>query len=262
MRYGVVSDIHGNLPALVAAVGRLQACGAEVWICPGDIVGYGPQPNECIETLVALRAVCVAGNHDLLALGRLPLERSGRLARETTGWTRGALSDDSRRFLAGLPLVATTEDMVVAHGSLDDPERYVVTDDAARRELDALDGREAELLVLGHTHRPWLYSEAEGRVEVGDGRAVVLPHTGRSLLNPGSVGQSRQPESRPRARFALVDTCSRSVRFFAEEYDVEASLAELRRQSLPRAGIHVRPGAVHAVPRRARTALRALGRRR
>src|SRR6266545_1101727 len=138
MRYGVLSDVHGNAFALRAAVDRLTRVGVDGWLCAGDLVGYGPQPNECVALLAELGAIGVAGNHELLVLGRLPLDRAGRLARETTPWTRAALRADSRAYLAGLPLTVRLGELVMAHGSLDDPQRYVTAPDQARRELAAL----------------------------------------------------------------------------------------------------------------------------
>ncbi len=260
MRYGVLSDVHGNAFALRAAVDRLTRVGVDGWLCAGDLVGYGPQPNECVARLAELGAIGVAGNHELLVLGRLPLDRAGRLARETTPWTRAALRADSRAYLAGLPLTVRLGELVMAHGSLDDPQRYVTAPDQARRELAALHRTDpaARVLVLGHTHRPWLFHETAGTAPAAD---TTLPPAGRLLVNPGSVGQSRQREWVPRARFALLDLDRGEVRFFTEPYDVAGARAALRAQGLPGSGIHVPPGRLRAVPRRARALFRYARRR-
>src|SRR6266542_2688109 len=229
MRYGVLSDVHGNAFALRAAVDRLTRVGVDGWLCAGDLVGYGPQPNECVALLAELGAIGVAGNHELLVLGRLPLTvRLGEL--------------------------------VMAHGSLDDPQRYVTAPDQARRELAALHRTDpaARVLVLGHTHRPWLFHETAGTAPAAD---TTLPPAGRLLVNPGSVGQSRQREWVPRARFALLDLDRGEVRFFTEPYDVAGARAALRAQGLPGSGIHVPPGRLRAVPRRARALFRYARRR-
>src|SRR5919202_4078432 len=124
MRYGVLADVHGNAFALRTALDSLAAAGVDGWLCAGDIVGYGPQPNECVDLLVERDVRCVAGNHELLVLGELPLDRSGRLARETTPWTRSVLRDDCRAYLAALPTTLRVPGMVMTHASLTDPERY------------------------------------------------------------------------------------------------------------------------------------------
>lgn len=254
MRYGVISDIHGNLHALRAAVAHLEALGVERWLCAGDIVGYGPHPNECIDLLGDLEAVCVAGNHDLMAVDRLPGDRGGRLARWTTSWTRSTLSDSSRTFLACLPLCVDTGDIVVGHGSLDDPECYVRSDRAARRELDQVPRRENRFLVLGHTHQPWLFSEHRGTVTPRGGEPVRVEAGDATLVNPGSVGQSRQREAEPRARFGLIDTDDQSVQLVVAHYDVEGCLDSLARHGMPLECIHLAPTPLRAWSRRARRA--------
>jgi diadenosine tetraphosphatase ApaH/serine/threonine PP2A family protein phosphatase len=263
MRYGVLSDLHGNAFALRTAVNRLTAAGVDEWLCAGDIVGYGPQPNECVEVLAELGAHCVAGNHELLVLGRLAPDRSGRLARETTPWTRATLRDDCRAYLAALPLIQRMPGIVMAHGSIADPELYIIRPAQAAaqlRDLARTDPR-ARVLVLGHTHRPWLFEPDTGTAPTPRGRLIRLPPGDRVLLNPGSVGQSRQAERVPRTRFALLDLERREVCFYAERYDVSAALDALGAHHLPRSCIHVPPGRLRAVPRRAGALLRYARRR-
>src|SRR5205807_8276839 len=129
-------DIHGNLHALEAALPVLERAGVDRYICAGDLVGYGPFPNECVEAISNLGAVCVAGNHDLMALDRLSEENCIPLARETMRWTRKTLRDDARDYLARLPPRAKEDGVVVAHGSLDDSTYYVATAWEAARELE------------------------------------------------------------------------------------------------------------------------------
>jgi predicted phosphodiesterase len=162
MRIGLLSDVHANLFALRAAVARLQAEGVDAWVCAGDLVGYGAHPNECVETIAELEPTCVAGNHELMMLEALPVDRAGWLARRSIGWTRGVVRADVRAYLAALPRTATVAGMAVAHGSPGDPEEYVRTDERAAALLSSLSAE--QLLVLGHTHRPWLYGVGVGSV--------------------------------------------------------------------------------------------------
>jgi predicted phosphodiesterase len=257
MRYGVLSDIHGNYPALQAAVHALRKQGVDQWLCAGDIVGYGPQPNECVETVAELGALCVTGNHELLALGELDTSRSGSLCRMTTGWTRGALRQDTASYIAGLPQVLDLGEVVLAHGSLTDPEQYVRSEPDGLDQLRQLaDGRaRARVLVLGHTHRQWAVGETGGATS--DPTTVSLHANERVLVNPGAVGQSRQREVVPLARFAVLDTDRDEVRFSAVAYDVAACRAALRAHGLPVECVHVRPGLVPAALRRSRRLLRS-----
>lgn len=259
MRYGVISDVHGNLFALKAAVSRLEREGVDGWLCLGDVIGYGPHPNECVETIAELGAVAVAGNHELIILKRLTDSRSGRLAQETQGWTRSVLRDDCRAYLGRLPTVVSANGFVLTHGSLDDPEEYLTRSSQAIDQLARLDAEHgsARLLLVGHTHRPWAYSAELGAVDSAP-EAVVPLGDHPVLLNPGSVGQSRLRERVPHARFMLLDLERNSARFYRAAFDVDACRAALREHRLPDACIHVRPGFVSSAQRRSRRMLRAL----
>jgi putative phosphoesterase len=224
MRLGVFGDVHGNLPALEAVLDRLDA---DAYVCTGDLVGYGPWPNECIARVRELGATTVAGNHDLIALGRLSDERCIPLARETLSWTRGALGAGARAWLERLPLRVDRDGLTLAHGSPDDPEEYVAHRADALRVLGSTTAR---TVVLGHTHRTL-------RVAQGS----------RLLLNPGAVGQSR--ERRAVARAAVLDAATNTVEELVVNYDVERTRAELRRLGLPDGGPHLRPSRARSIAR-------------
>lgn len=254
MRYGLVADVHGNLHALRATLLVLESQSVDAVVFAGDLVGYGPFPNECVELIAGLNAIGVAGNHDLIALGRLPDERCIPLARQSLSWTRSVLVEESRHFLSTLPLVTEAAGgVMVAHGSLDDPQEYTVTAERAVQQLDQLplDSSTAEILVLGHTHRPWCYGRAGGAMKVVAGSPIPLPPGQRYLLNPGSVGQSR--EFRNHARFAVLDLDERLVEFHRVAYDFSACRRALRRQGLPRHSCHLRPSPVRRGRRLLRT---------
>jgi predicted phosphodiesterase len=106
MRIGLLSDVHANLFALRSAISRLRAEGVDAWVCAGDLVGYGPHPNECVETIAELGATCVVGNHELMMLDELPDTRAGWLARRSIVWTREVVRSDVRSYLAALPRTA------------------------------------------------------------------------------------------------------------------------------------------------------------
>jgi predicted phosphodiesterase len=239
MRYGVISDVHANLHALDAALGFLSTQRVDDYLCAGDLVGYGPLPNECVRQVRELGGPCVAGNHDLIVIERLSDERCIPLARASLRWTRAVLDYDSRAFLESLPPRATTSEAALAHGSLVDPQAYVLTDVQARACLADLDrlAPGASILVLGHTHRPmavglksgWLLRDAAGSVSLPPGEPVVL--------NPGAVGQSRSSD--PRARVMVLDTDARVATFHAVAYDVEACRRALAERGLPPTSCHL-----------------------
>lgn len=241
VRYGVISDVHGNLPALEAVLAALRHIKVDAYACAGDLVGYGPQPNECIDAIARLGAVCVAGNHDLIALGSLSDDRCERLARETLHWTREALDDSAREYLARLPRRAELPGgVVLAHGSLDDPQEYILGADQAAAELGRLADAHpaAHVLVVGHTHRAFA-SDGSTASARGTPRHVTLGRAGRWLLNPGAVGQSREPLVR--ARFMVLDLARRQASFHAVRYDVDRARALLRQERLPARSVHLAP---------------------
>ena len=244
MRYGVLADVHGNLPALEAVLGALERERVDAYLCAGDLVGWGPFPDECVELVAALEPVCVAGNHDLIALGRLSDERCGRQARDTLRWTRATLGAATRAYLDGLPLTATAPGRVVlAHGALDDAQRYTRGPGQARAELARLADEypQARVLILGHTHRAAAWRAAGGgSAPRGERRWVVdLGTGGPSLLNPGAVGQSR--ERLVRARFMVLDLERDQAEFHAVDYDVGRTRDALQRLGLPEESVHLRP---------------------
>ena len=242
MRYGVISDVHANLHALEAALRVLAKAGVDEYLCAGDLVGYGPMPNECVAAVAELGARCVVGNHDLIALGQLTEERCSDLARKSLAWTRDELSSASRSFLEVLPrVIVAPGGVVVGHGSLDDPQQYVR--DAAERmaQLRILERRHeaARVLVLGHTHRRVAHGQLVGTLRPGPGGSVTLEPGGRHLLNPGSVGQSRQRTAR--SRFMILDIEQSCARFYGVRYDVAACRRALRQRGLAPWSSHVKP---------------------
>ena len=255
MRYGVLADIHGNLHALEAALTVLRESDVDRFLCAGDLVGYGPFPNECVETVANLGAVCVAGNHDLIAAGRLTDERCASLARETLCWTRRALTQTAATYIASLPVrVATRDGIVLSHGSLTDPEASTARPDQALEQARVLaaDFPRAEILILGHTHVPLAFSEERRVLALPRGGVVSLVGDGRYVLNPGSVGQSR--ERRVRARFMLLDLEERRAVFHAVPYDVARCRQALREKGLPPNSYHLPPSRGRALRRRFRRA--------
>lgn len=251
MRYGVLADVHGNLHALEAVLAFLATENVDAYLCAGDLVGYGPQPNECVRRVLGLPATCVAGNHDLIALGELGDERCIPLARASLHWTRGVLDDDVRASLAGLPPGVLQGGVALAHGAPGDPQRYVTGEPAALACLAALPAG-TELLVVGHTHHAMAVGERRGLLLPRDAAGTVALEPGeRFLLNPGAVGQSRSADAS--ARVLVLDTAGRTAAFHSLPYDVAACRQALRERGLP-------PGACHLPPSRWRDAASAVRR--
>lgn len=233
MRILVVSDIHSNLAALdavLAAAGDFDG----LW-CLGDLVGYGPEPDECVERLRSLDPVCLAGNHDLAAVGALSLDEFNPEAREAAIWTRSRLSEPHSRWLAGLPaMLALPEfEMTLVHGSPIDPIWDYIFD-AAGAEL-AFASMATRHGLSGHTHIPLIFRAPASRSGVATqrprlGLAVRLGKD-RLLFNPGSVGQPRDLD--PRASFALFDAEANTLTHRRARYDIRATQDKMRSAGLP-----------------------------
>src|SRR5215467_1882944 len=231
MRVAVVSDIHSNLHALEAVLAAIDAEAPDELWCLGDLVGYGPRPNECCAILAERADVCLAGNHDLAVRGTIDLEEFGGEAAVAARWTRDVLAPEAQALLDRLEPEGSAHGVALYHGSARDPVwEYVLSDEGALATLELTD---SPLVLVGHSH------VALQVVQSGDEVAGGLAPAGtelelegvRALLNPGSVGQPR--DSDPRASFLLLDLEARQASFRRVEYDVKRTQQEIRDAGLP-----------------------------
>ncbi len=230
MRVAIVSDIHSNLSALSAVLDHAGAIDA-IW-CLGDIVGYGPRPNECIALLRKYQGWAVAGNHDLAASGGMGVEEFNDAAAEAARWTAEQLSEESGAYLRGLPPVVIEGDFTLVHGSLRWPEwEYLLSSEQAQAQFEL---QSTPYSLVGHSHLPFVSREQAGvppvLVPASDGARVDLTSE-RLIINPGSVGQPR--DSDPRAGYALYDSLAGAVTHHRVEYDIVATQEAMRLVKLP-----------------------------
>jgi predicted phosphodiesterase len=233
MRIAVLSDIHANLAALEAVASDLPPID-QVWVL-GDIVGYGPQPNEVIVTLQAMGARSVLGNHDGAAIGTVDATQFNPDARAAIEWTATVVDANSRAYIAALPEVRTDGELTAVHGSPRDPVwEYITGPQIAAANMAHFGTR---LCVFGHTHLPVVFRAVEGAVEpiVGlPGESVPL-RGDRALVNPGSVGQPR--DGLPDAAYAILDIggagADDRVEFRRVRYDIDRTQREMLRLGLP-----------------------------
>jgi predicted phosphodiesterase len=241
MRYGVLADVHGNLHALEAVIDRLRRIEIDGYLIAGDLVGYGPLPNECVERAVELGATCIAGNHEQIVLGRLGNERCIELARQSLDWTREVLRDDVLRYLGSLPATLELEGgVLMAHGSLDHAWEYIRRPSQAVEQLVrmSVEHPRASVLLLGHTHRRMAVDTHGQTLERGRRRNLRLPPE-KVALNPGAVGQVRGLVAR--ASFLVLDTEARTATFHSVGYDTAGCRRALRSRGLPEHSYLLRP---------------------
>jgi diadenosine tetraphosphatase ApaH/serine/threonine PP2A family protein phosphatase len=233
LRVAVVSDIHANLHGLEAVLEAIDAEPPDELWCLGDLVGYGPQPNRCVDAARERSAVCLIGNHDLAAIGRVSLDDFSHDAAVSARWTATELDDGPRGFLETLEPKGERDDAQLFHGSPRDPVwEYILDEPAVRAALDQTDRR---FVLVGHSHIPIALQLCDGNLAGGlaRGGSDLELEQGRWLLNPGSVGQPRDGD--PRAAYLLVDTESAHAHFRRIPYDIEQTQAEIRENGLPEA---------------------------
>lgn len=228
MRILIVADVHANLAALDAVIADAGTVDA-VW-CLGDVVGYGPQPVECIDRLREFDLVAIAGNHDLAAAGAVGVEMFNPLAREAALWTKQTLPESYLDYLRTLPPSTVVGDFTLVHGSLKDPVwDYLVSSDAARTHFR---GQSTRYSLVGHSHLPLGFADdaLDDGSAIADGDRLPLGED-RWVANPGSVGQPRDGD--PRAAYAVLDDEVGVLTFHRVAYHIELTQALMREAGLP-----------------------------
>jgi predicted phosphodiesterase len=233
VRAAIFSDIHANLHALEAVFEAIDADPPDELWCLGDLVGYGPRPNEVTALVQERASVCLVGNHDLGVLGRLDLEEFAPDAQASARWTQTVILDENRAYLEGLSPEAKTDRAELYHASPRDPVwEYVITEEAAR---DALESTVAPAVLVGHSHLALAIALVDDELNgdlAPDGTQIDLAE-GRWLLNPGSVGQPRDGD--PRAAWLELDFETWEGRFRRVAYDIARTQEEIRERELPEA---------------------------
>jgi len=233
MLVGIISDIHGNLCALEAVLERLEREGAdEVW-CLGDIVGYGPEPNECIEIISRKSSLCVRGNHEVGVLCESAALGFNWAARAACEWTRERLGAAELGFISSLPVSKERpeEKTILMHGEPLFPElfEYISCFEDMKRSVESLPGE--WICFVGHSHTAYVYGEEAGLQKAAENRKIKIKKGERAIVNVGSVGQPRDGDFR--SCWVLWDTEERTVRFRRTWYDVDRTVASLTKAGLP-----------------------------
>ena len=213
---GILSDIHANWDALSAVIADGERRGVREWICLGDIVGYGAEPERCVNEIRERCRTIVKGNHDEAAGLDTNPDDFNPVARQAILWTRYTLTDTSRNWLRTLPFVVQDGIRQYVHAAPRHPEswNYIFTESEARRQLTVLD-TVTKFCFIGHTHESFRY---------------VSP-TGAELINVGSVGQPRDGDSR--ASYAIHDAADGKSEIIRVSYDIESARTKIIEAKLP-----------------------------
>jgi len=231
MRTLIISDIHANLTALETV---LEHAGEveRVW-CLGDVVGYGPSPNECIERVKQLpNLTCLLGNHDAAAIGQIDINTFNPEARISIEWLQGQLTEDSLKFLRALPEKKSFETATLAHGSPRQPVfEYLLDTQAATENFEHF---QTDFCFVGHTHLPVIFHLKEDDYISRLSIPPVNKQTKlklRTIVNPGSVGQPRDRD--PRSAYAIFNPKKKTWDYRRVKYDIPAVQELMTEAGLP-----------------------------
>jgi len=233
MRNAILADIHSNLVAFQAVLADAQNRGGidELW-CLGDVVGYGPEPSECIRLLHQYRHLCIAGNHDWAAIGKMDTTYFNPEAAAACHWTAQQLSPEDIEYLSSLPLTLYRDDFTLAHGSPREPIwEYVMSVSVAKANFDCFD---TKLCLVGHSHVPLIFDLDHDnlcRSRQLPGELQLKQEENRLIINCGGVGQPRDGD--PRASYAVLDTEAGIIYHYRVEYDIGATQRKMENAGLP-----------------------------
>ena len=232
MRILIISDIHANFTAFETVLKDAKDEWDFVW-CLGDVVGYGPDPNECVEKLKTMPHLCLAGNHDWAALGRLDVRTFNPDARRAVEWTQETLKPENIKFLEALPVTFVIGDYTLVHASPREPVwEYILEPLIAALNFPHF---ETPYCFVGHTHQPIIYTMVD---ENGDTHSSSpqyrQPHNlngKRQIINPGSIGQPR--DQNPDAAYGILDMTTGVFEHRRIPYDIKSVQARMRENKMP-----------------------------
>lgn len=227
MRYAIISDIHSNLEALNSAMDYIEQDNIDDIICLGDVVGYGPRPNECVEIIRQNCKICLMGNHDHAVIGLTDINYFNQYARDSVLWTQKQLSPENKNFLKDLPFRYEMDEVLFVHSTPINPEEwnYIFSDYDARQNLTQIS---QNVVFIGHSHIPVIFPldhpsflKEQFQLDSEDERYII---------NVGSVGQPRNND--PRACFVIFDDKEKSIQYVRLEYDVKKTFQDIIEKKL------------------------------
>ncbi|MBI3549562.1 MAG: metallophosphoesterase family protein [Elusimicrobia bacterium] len=236
MIWGVFSDVHSNIEALEAVLDAFKRHDVEGFVCCGDLVGYGPSPNEVVERVAGLKPLhAVIGNHDLAVIGRMDLAWFNPYAQAAAIWTRWKLSKEASGFLEAMPTRLETPEFTIVHGSPRSPsEEYLLT---PQQFVDNQAHYKISPCFVGHSHLTWCFSKDEANPFgakthiLADRERVVCKPNIPWVINPGSVGQPRDHDQR--ASCGVYDDVKREFTLLRVPYDIPTVQARMKEAGLP-----------------------------
>ncbi len=231
MRVAIVSDIHSNIAALQAVIADINTRGVDKIVCLGDIVGYGPAPNECVEIIRQKADICLMGNHDWAVLGEEDLAYFNSFARQAVMWNQEQLTGDSENFLRALPFIKVEGECTFVHSSPFEPQTwtYIINKNDAQFEFEHF---QTQLCFVGHTHVAGIFLKKDQKIIFHMDDKMYLKEDEKLIINVGSVGQPRDFDSR--SSYGILDLKNRLFEFHRITYDIESTQLSMEKFGLPK----------------------------
>ncbi len=230
MKYAVLSDIHANLEALQAALADAKDHECAHYVCLGDVVGYGPNPRECLNIIRSLNCPIVMGNHDEYSANSSELVGFNPMAAEGIKWTRNQLTDDDREWLRRLKYTRIVDPFTIVHATLDLPEKWAYVFDKLSAAASITYQRTA-ICFYGHTHLPMAFIRNEKGIQGGMYSKIRIDVGRKYFINAGSIGQPR--DRNPKSAYVIFDLNNNLIELRRVEYDIPAVQAKIRAAKLP-----------------------------
>jgi predicted phosphodiesterase len=226
MKIAIISDIHGNLEALTQALTYLDENNITEIYCLGDIVGYGPNPNECVELIIQKCQHVIIGNHDHAAIGLTSTEYFNDFAKIATAWTANALTEKNKSYLSSLDFTYQTDDYLLVHATPSQPSlwHYILSEADAQHEFNHFEQR---LCFIGHSHFPIVFHKQGYTREEN----LKLAKRNKYIINVGSIGQPR--DGNPNTCFCVYNSETNKLEYIRLEYDILTTREKIVKAGLP-----------------------------
>jgi predicted phosphodiesterase len=233
LKYAILGDVHANFDALETVMEHAVREGVTEFTCVGDVVGYGPEPSRCIALLKEMDTKVVAGNHDWAVLNKLDVSDFNPIAKDSIFWTQENITDIDRTYLDALPLTYETEDFIITHGTLHDPERFFYLQSPHDAELSfvEMENIKHHLCVCGHSHVPVNFYYIEGDVSYDQEKTININPDISTIVNVGSVGQPRDRNNK--TGYACYDSERKIMTLHRMEYNYQKTMKKIESAMLP-----------------------------
>jgi predicted phosphodiesterase len=230
MKYAVLSDIHSNLEALQVVLKHTEQQKCTHYICLGDIVGYGPNPRECLQIIRELNCPVVMGNHDEYCATNHDLAGFNLMASDAIKWTREQLDEDEKNWLHGLKYVRNVESFTIVHATLDLPEKWAYVFDKLAASA-SFNYQHTSVCFNGHTHVPIAFVRGPTGIQGGLYTRIKIEVGRKYFINVGSIGQPR--DRNPKASYVIFDLINNLIELHRLNYDIPTTQKKIRAAGLP-----------------------------